>query len=319
VSGAESFRILLFVGAVGTVYGLAALVLFRWALRRGPHRGASPTRRQALFRRGILGLAGFGLLCIAYGFWIEPTWVEVTRSRIPSPKLPQGSRPIRIVHLSDLHCDPAPRLEERLPGLVAAEKPDLIVFSGDAVNSPGGVPVLKACLKRLSEIAPTFVVRGNWDVWFWNDLDLFGGTGVRELNGSAEKVELRGVRVWVAGAAVESEGRAGAALAAVPAGELTVFLHHYPYPDVVPASDRSRVDLFCAGHVHGGQIALPFYGALVTLSKHGKQYESGLYRVGPMAMYVSRGVGMEGGRAPRVRFCARPEIAVIDIESGEAP
>ena len=77
--------------------------------------------------------------------------------------------------------------------------------------------------------------------------------------------------------------------------------------------DQPRIDLFCAGHVHGGQVALPFYGALVTLSKFGKQYESGVYQVGPMGMYVSRGLGMEGGSAPRVRFCSRPEIAVIEL------
>jgi predicted MPP superfamily phosphohydrolase len=72
------------------------------------------------------------------------------------------------------------------------------------------------------------------------------------------------------------------------------------------------VDLFCAGHVHGGQIAMPFYGALVTLSRYGKQYEAGLYKAGPMWLYVSRGVGMEGGAAPRVRFCSRPEVAVLE-------
>jgi uncharacterized protein len=314
VSSAESFRVLLFVGAVGTVYGLAVLIAVRWAVRRWLRRGAAPARWEIGFNRGVLGLAGFGLLCIAYGLWVEPYWPQVTRTRITSPRLPKGSRPIRIVHLSDLHCDPKPRLEERLPGLIAAEKPDLIVFSGDAINSRQGLPVLKACLTRLAAIAPTFVVRGNWDAWYWKDVDLFGGTGVREVNGTAETVEVAGTRVCVAGVAVGSEGRAHAAIAQAPAGAFTLFLHHYPYPDVVPDADRSRVDLFCAGHVHGGQIALPFYGALVTLSKYGKQYEAGLYRVGSMGMYVSRGIGMEGSRAPRVRFCSRPEIAVIDVD-----
>jgi len=305
---------MLFIGAVGAVYGLAGLGLLRWGLRRWLRRGAEPTRRERIFLRVVYGLAGFGLLCIVYGFRVEPYWVEVTRSRISSPRLPKGTRPLRIVHLSDLHCDPAPRLEERLPDLIAAEKPDLIVFSGDAINSRGGLPVLKALLTRLSAVAPTFVVRGNWDAWYWRNIDLFGGTGVREVNGTAEKLDVAGARIWVTGVAVESEGRAGSALKSVPPGEFTLFLHHYPYPDVVPAADQARVDLFCAGHIHGGQIALPVYGALVTLSKYGKQYESGLYRIGSMWMYVSRGLGMEGGRAPRVRFCARPEIAVIDVD-----
>ena len=60
-------------------------------------------------------------------------------------------------------------------------------------------------------------------------------------------------------------------------------------------------------------MALPFYGALITLSRFGKRFEAGLYRVEETRLYVNRGVGMEGGRAPRVRFFARPELTVIDL------
>lgn len=310
MSSSEAFRVYLFIAAVGAVYGFAALIGLRWAIRRRRKTPAPLSPAERWIQRGTLGLAGFGVLCLAYGRWVEPYWVQVTHTRVASPRL---KNPIRIVHLSDLHCDPDPRLEERLPELIAAEKPDLIVFSGDAVNSRPGLPVLKTLLTRLSAIAPTFAVRGNWDAWYWKDLDLFGGTGVRELNGTAEKVDVAGTSVWVAGVAVESETAAPRALAAIPPGAPAVFLYHYPYPDVIPVADHARVDLLCAGHVHGGQVALPLYGALLTLSKYGKQYESGVYQVGPMAMYVSRGLGMEGGSAPRVRFCSRPEIAVIDL------
>jgi len=79
------------------------------------------------------------------------------------------------------------------------------------------------------------------------------------------------------------------------------------------------VDLYCAGHTHGGQVALPFYGALVTFSKYGKRFETGLYRVGETRLYVSRGIGMEGGKIPRVRFCSRPEVTVIEIHPAVAP
>jgi uncharacterized protein len=56
----------------------------------------------------------------------------------------------------------------------------------------------------------------------------------------------------------------------------------------------------------------PFYGALVTLSRFDKRFESGLYREGCMRLYVNRGLGMDGGYLPRVRFCARPEITLIE-------
>jgi predicted MPP superfamily phosphohydrolase len=61
---------------------------------------------------------------------------------------------------------------------------------------------------------------------------------------------------------------------------------------------QGRANLYLAGHTHGGQVALPFYVALVTLSRFDKKYESGLQRVGNTYLYVSRGIGMEGGPAP---------------------
>ena len=104
------------------------------------------------------------------------------------------------------------------------------------------------------------------------------------------------------------------ALDRVPADAFTILLYHYP--DEVERARKRRVDLYCAGHTHGGQVALPLYGALLTLSRSGKKYEAGLYRVGETWLYVNRGIGMEGS-SPRVRFCARPEVTVILLEPEE--
>jgi hypothetical protein len=100
-----------------------------------------------------------------------------------------------------LHRDAKPRLEERLPDLVRQARPDVIVFTGDAINSPAGLPIFKRCMTRLAAIAPTVALRENWDTWYWANLDLFGRTGVRELNGSAIRLEVRANAVWIAGSA----------------------------------------------------------------------------------------------------------------------
>jgi uncharacterized protein len=313
----EQFRIVVFLGVVVLVYVLAADILVRLVLQRFGRTTLPRSRRQVRFRMIILFLAAFGTLCIAYGFFIEPNWPQVTHVRIESAKLKPGSRPIRVVHISDLHSESRPLLEGRLPGIIAAEKPDLIVFTGDSLNVPEGLPVFKACLTRIAAIAPTFVVRGNWDAWYWSDLDLFGSTGAHELKGEAVKVDVRGTPLWIAGVPVEGESRIGVVLNSIPSGEFSVFLHHYP--DEIEEVARWNVDLYCAGHIHGGQIALPFYGALVTLSKYGKRFEAGLYHVGETRLYVNRGIGMEGGKIPRVRFCARPEVTVIEIRPADGP
>ncbi len=220
------------------------------------------------------------------------------------------------MHLSDLHSDAVPRLEERLPALVATERPDRILFTGDSINSPEGLPVFRRCLTALAKIAPTYVVRGNWDVWWWAELDLFGGTGAINLGLAAREgrnvaVDVQGTRVSLAGVAVEDEDHIRGVLRNVPTSEISIFLHHYP--DEVYEVAKQGADVYLAGHTHGGQVALPFYGALITLSRFGKRFESGPYRIGDTFLYVTRGIGMEGGSAPRVRFMARPEVTVLEL------
>jgi predicted MPP superfamily phosphohydrolase len=263
----EQVRIVVFLGAVVLVYVLAAGILVRLISRRFGQAAPIQNREQVWFRRIVLVLAAVGTLCIAYGFLIEPYWLQVTRVRIDSPKLPKGSRPIRIVHISDLHSESKPRLEDRLPGIIAAEMPDLILFTGDSLNEPEGLPVFRACLAKIAAIAPSFAVRGNWDSWYWSNLDLFGGTGARELRGEAVKIDVRGTPVRIAGVPVEGEDMLGKVVDAIPPGEYSVLLHHYP--DEIEEVARWKLDLYCAGHIHGGQVALPFYGALVTLRSTG--------------------------------------------------
>lgn len=85
--------------------------------------------------------------------------------------------PVRLVHLSDLHCYTHPRLEPRLPGLIAGQHPDAIFFTGYSLNSREGLPILRKLLTALTNIAPTFVVMGNWDHWYWSDAHLFEDRG----------------------------------------------------------------------------------------------------------------------------------------------
>jgi predicted MPP superfamily phosphohydrolase len=256
----------------------------------------------------VLGTAGLGLGCIAEGAWVEPYWPEVTHTVIDTPKLAAGEV-VRLVHLSDLHCDAKVRLEEQLPALVAAQRPDGIVFTGDAINSPDGVPVLRKLMTALAKVAPTYVVRGNWDmapIYFWPQ-DLYQGTGVQEV---AARPRQLGKDVWIGGMPYQWDSDVEVGFKALPASGLRIFLYHLP--DEVEKV-KGRADVYLAGHTHGGQVRLPFYGALITMSRFGKRYEWGRYEVDGTTLYVNRGIGMEGSSAPRVRFWCRPEIGVIEL------
>src|ERR1044072_4977734 len=308
----EELSVLVFLGSIAIVYVLAVGIVVGWAVRK---LNLAPTTNKSAARvwlsRVILSLACLGIACFAYGHFIEPHWLSVSHIKIASSKLPKGSRPVRIVHISDLHSDNEPLLEGKLPQAIAAEKPDLIVFTGQSINNLDGLPIFRQCLTELARIAPTYTVKGNWDAWYRRNLELFEGTGAHELNGTSAVVNVNGIPIWIAGVAVENERSMEQAIASAPPEAFKVFLYHYP--DLIQEVAERKVDLYCAGHTHGGQVALPLYGALITFSKYGKKYESGLYREGETWLYVNRGVGLEGGNAPRVRFGARPEVTVIEV------
>jgi len=309
MSKAAEYRVIIFLSIIATLYILAFATIIRLLLNKFFSFPLSDQFWKKWLRQASLIAAFLGLICFIYGF-IEPYWISISHIKLVTSKLPKGSKPLKIVHFSDLHSDPKPRLETSLPELIAKEQPNIIVFTGDTLNSPEGLQVAKEFFSKLSKIAPTYVVKGNWDSWFWYNLDLFGKTGVKELKSTSEKLFINGYSFWITGVPVGQANQIPKLLNQIPKDEFSILLYHYP--DEIEDL-AGQLDLYCAGHTHGGQIAMPFYGALITYSKFDKKYESGLYKVKDTWLYVNRGIGMEGGNTPRVRFCARPELTIIEI------
>jgi len=311
MNAGDKVRLSVFLIVMAGVYGAAAVILLSAVRRKVRHEKPAKQRRAVKWAcRCVLALAASGIACLAWGYFVEPYWLEVTHVRIAASGLDGATRPIRLAHISDLHCDVKVRNEEKLPGVIADCRPDLIVFTGDAINSPGALATFRRCLTRIARIAPTYACLGNWDRSS-PGAACFDGTGVVELDGAHRRLEIAGAHLWVAGAAPGRTRNVDRALEGIPAEDFTLFLYHFP--SLIEHLAGRGVDLHCAGHIHGGQVALPFYGALITLARDGKRFEAGLYRVGAAWLYVNRGIGMEGGPAPRVRFCSRPEVTLIEI------
>jgi hypothetical protein len=254
----------------------------------------------------FIGLLLIGVGCFAYALTLEPDWLQVTRVEVSTARLPTGTR-LRIVHLSDLHVDGWTKGLRRLPDEVNALQPDVLVFTGDSLNDAAGLPILREVLSRIRTRYGRFAVRGNHDEWYWSELDLFGGGVAQELQGEALRTAEG--RLVLCGAPYGVPGRIDACLRENPDGFRLVAYHT---PDLVEDLTPLGPDLYLAGHTHGGQVRVPFYGAVVTLSRFDKKYEMGRYTVGATTLFVSRGVGVEP-HAPRIRFLCRPEIAVIDL------
>ncbi len=304
----EVVAFLLFLGAVGLVYLLEGAILVRavWDKRRGRKAGRILWSKPAII---VHALAGIGLACLLYGRFIEPTWIEVNRFDIETPALEQAR--FRIVHISDLHCDAEPLNEQQTISLINAMEPDVIVFTGDALNSEHGIPRFKQTMSDLRAKLGKFAVRGNFETGRMRNADLYEGMGFTLLENATEVLEKNDETIFISGLACDWPDKAGQLLSTIDTDRYTIFLHHWS--DLIEQASDADVDLYLCGHTHGGQVALPFYGAIITLSKLGKKYEAGLYQVDTTQMYVNRGLGVEPPPAPKVRFLARPEIAVFDI------
>ncbi|OVE76732.1 hypothetical protein BVX98_04910 [bacterium F11] len=308
----EKIRLILFLLFVLSIYVLAGSLVLR---EIGARLGFWKTKKTRLVRWVnivVLAFAVIGILCFSYGYFIEPYWLDIRFVRVDSDKVKGSASPLRIVHLSDIHSDRKPRLEPKLPSTIEELSPDLIFFTGDTINSPKALPVFKNMLREIGLIAPTYVVRGNYDIGFWSGLDLFGDTGAVLVSEGSIKKEIRGTKIHIAGIDPFDEHLLDQAVSDVAEDEVSLFLSHYPL--ALRNHQKGKIDFIFSGHVHGGQVALPFYGAIITLSPHGKTYERGLYQKDGYSLYVSRGIGMEGGIMPRVRFWSRPEITVIDVD-----
>jgi len=254
-------------------------------------------------------LAVIGVICFLYGYFIEPYRIEVKMIPIRTSMLKQTS--FRIVQISDLHCDRKIRNEKTIVKLINNLEPDVIVFTGDAVNTPAALPLFKETMKNLNASLAKFAVYGNFETRHWGGLDYYSGTDFELLDARTVVLSKNDETLSFSGLSCDNPQAAGAMLEELSAESFNVFLFHFP--DLIEDMEGLNVDLYLCGHTHGGQISLPFYGALVTLSKLGKKYESGMYAVGKTVLYVNRGIGLEARPAPQVRFLARPEVTVFDI------
>jgi len=295
--------------AMGTG-GVSAYVVGRWARMRGRPTGLFRDSRRARIAAAVV-LAG-GLASCIWGWCIEPRMLRVTTLRVESPQLPSASDgPLRLAFVSDFHVETGWRVEGKLVGRVAELAPDAVLVGGDYANSddPRSLAMLEEVLRGLVKVAPCYAVMGNVDIGHEQTREVLGRSGIRLLEGEAADL---GGRVRVFGAGYLDAAALEAAHAGSDPARFDICLTHAP--GIIPEAAAEGFDLFLCGHTHGGQVRMPLWGALLTLSVHGKRFECGRYEVDGMTAYVTRGVGLEGGRfTPRVRFLCPPEIVLVEL------
>lgn len=302
----EIIVLFIFVAAVAFIY-IGETVLISLCI----YNKLRGRKRRILLNRWVIPLhliAILGIVCFCYGYFIEPYRIEVKYIEIETSKLKDTS--FRVVHISDLHCDKRPANEKTIVKIVNNLKPDVIVFTGDAINRPLFLPVFKETTKNLNAPLGKFAVYGNWETNHWPNLDYYSQTGFELLDVNTVRLEKNDEAITISGLSCNNPQSDWRTLHKLSNEIYNIFLFHYS--DLIESAENFNVDLYLCGHTHGGQVALPFYGALITMSKTGKKYESGRYIVGKTILYVNRGLGMDSYQ-PRIRILAKPEITVFDI------
>jgi predicted MPP superfamily phosphohydrolase len=302
----EKIVLVVFVAAFLSIYAAEAILITRFFYDKLRRRYC----RILLTKKAIVlhVFALTGILCLCYGYFVEPYRIEVTQIPIKTGKLRDTT--FRIVQISDLHCDKKPLNEKETVRIINSLKPDVVVFTGDAVNRPAGLSRFRETMKNLNASLGKFAVYGNWEVRHWPNLDYYSQTGFVLLDANTVSLEKNGEEITVSGLSCNNPQSDWRTLHKLTKDTYNIFLFHYS--DLIESVGSFNVDLYLCSHTHGGQVALPFYGALITMSKLGKKYEAGEYLVGHTILYVNRGLGMDI-YPPRIRLFARPEITVFDI------
>ena len=280
----------------------------------------------------VLGLAvaaiwlGISLYGIVYG-WKKVTVEEVT---VASPKIPAPFKGYRIVQLSDFHIGTyaaSPATVSEIVDKVNSLKPDLIVFTGDLVNSSSReIDEFREVLGRLKATDGVYSVLGNHDYCLYREytapdspakelarvVDTESEIGWRMLRN--ESVEIRRDGASIALVGVDNAGSRmfpdnsdlPKAVKGLPADEFKILLSHDPSHwrrKVLPDSD---IDLTLSGHTHAMQFKIGNWSPSVwTYPEWG-----GMYTEGERRLYVSTGIGENIA----FRFGAYPQIVLLTLE-----
>jgi uncharacterized protein len=277
----------------------------------------------------VVALAAGG---VGYGVLVERSWYRVVRVRLPI--LPTGvGRTLTVLHLSDLHFVRSDRRKARF--LASLPVADVTVVTGDFLGEPQAVDETVAAVRPVRGAIASWFVLGSHDYFAPRPLNYFAyfrkqrvrrfarrgrapdlvralaAEGWEDLTNMHREVSLEGFEVELLGLDDAHIRRQDLRLAPRTSPErFGIAVMHSP--DVAPEAAALGYRLLFAGHTHGGQVRLPFVGALVTNSTMPRRLVSGLIRMGSAVLHISAGLGT--GKYAPFRFWCRPEATILELE-----
>jgi uncharacterized protein len=291
------------------------------------------------------GVLVAGVALTAYAAWEARAY---TVRRVELPLLPAGHRPLSVLHLSDIHMTPGQRRKQDWLRWLATLEPDLVVNTGDNLAHCESVPVVTEALGPLLDVPGVFVFGSN-DYYVpslrnplrylmpddgkrhidkpqlpWPDLrrvyveagwldltnrrDTLGVGDTSFAFAGVDDPHLRYDRLDLVSGAADADA------------DVRLGVTHAPYVRILDQFAADGYDAVMAGHTHGGQVCLPFVGALTTNCDLDNARAKGLHRhpadsrpgdPGSAWLHVSAGVGTSP--YARIRVACRPEATLLTL------
>jgi predicted MPP superfamily phosphohydrolase len=261
--------------------------------------------------------------------------LELVKLKVGLKHLPHTFDGLKVGQISDIHAGPLvpQKLIREGVDIIIANRPDMIVLTGDFVSgatkflwtSYGGFKErhYNYCMEELGRLkAPlgVFAVLGNHDFWSGQEVALkiahgLEGLGVHVLRNKAIPIERNGQYLYIVGVDDYWEGSYSLtdALKDVPEDACRILLSHNPDVNEDIENLGEDIDFIISGHTHGGQVVLPFVGALYIPSPFGQKYLAGLIRDQERQTYVSRGLGLF---FVPVRINCPPDVSLLTLVRG---
>ncbi len=270
----------------------------------------------------VIVLAAFHVVflrMVYQGTYIEPFHLTTSEVDIDDAPVFIPGGPLRILQLSDLHIEHITKREKQILEEVNKLAPDMIVMTGDYINKsfvddPAALLEAREWLTQLRAPYGVYAVNGNWDLPELIQTIFDGLANIRVLDDEVAPVLFPNGTLYLLGASVTENDRRSMSLEdlmfQVPPDAFTLLLYHYP--DRADIAADHGVDVFLAGDTHGGQVRLPGLGSIAA-PRWRNPFVMGRYQVAETTLYVSRGLGMQGGIWPRLRYRCPPEIVMINL------
>ncbi len=240
--------------------------------------------------------------------------ITVNEIAMEYPNLPAAFEGFRILHLSDLHIDSIPGFTAFLVDKVKALEFDICLLTGDYRRDILGsfshiLKPLRILSKNIQAPFGTFAVLGNHDTYLMAQYE--PDSGMQLLINESVEISKDEQKILITGTDDPFNYYTDAALLSLDTPDYDFKVAMVHTPELAKAAARNKYDLYLCGHTHGGQICLTEGVPLLSHQFEGKQFNHGLWRIGGMTGYTSRGAGVSG--LP-MRFNCPAEVTVITLK-----